>query len=200
MDGGRIKCSYMDEKELIRRSQAGDGEAFGVLVDRYKGKVFSLAYGFTRDRAVADDLAQEVFIKAYCSLPKFKAESGFGTWLYRIAVNHARDFLRKDRRHQKEISMDAVGEAILSVESQSLEEKQDEEERRKTVQAALARLPEKYRVILTLRDIEGLSYEEISRILKLSPGTVDSRLHRARRKLREKLMGRLGRPGGENGL
>lgn len=190
----------MDEKELIQQSQAGDGQAFGVLIERYKGKVFSLAYGFSRDRATADDLAQEVFIKAYYSLPKFKAESGFGTWLYRIAVNHAKDFLRKDKRRQKEISIEAAGEPILAAESRSPEEKHDEEGRRKTVQAALAGLPEKYRVILTLRDIEGLSYEEISGILKLSPGTVDSRLHRARRKLRAKLTGRLGRQGGENGL
>jgi len=190
----------MDEKELIRRSQAGDGEAFGVLAERYKGKVFSLAYGFTRDRAAADDLAQEVLIKAYFSLPKFKAESGFGTWLYRIAVNHAKDFLRKNKRRQKEVSIEEVGEPALTAENESPEEKRVEEGRREIVQAALARLPEKYRVILTLRDIDGLSYEDISGILKLSAGTVDSRLHRARRKLREKLAGRLIRQGGEHGL
>jgi RNA polymerase sigma-70 factor (ECF subfamily) len=190
----------MDEKELIRRSQAGDGEAFGVLAERYKGKVFSLAYGFTRDRASADDLAQEVLIKAYFSLPKFKAKSEFGTWLYRISVNHAKDFLRKNKRRQKEISIEDVGEPALTAENKSLEEKRVEEGRREIVRAALACLPEKYRVILTLRDIDGLSYEDISGILKLSPGTVDSRLHRARRKLREKLAGRLIRQGGEHGL
>jgi len=190
----------MDEKELIRRSQAGDGEAFGVLTERYKGKVFSLAYGFTRDRASADDLAQEVLIKAYFSLPKFKAKSEFGTWLYRISVNQAKDFLRKNKRRQKEISIEDVGEPALTAENKSLEEKRVEEGRREIVRAALARLPEKYRVILTLRDIDGLSYEDISGILKLSPGTVDSRLHRARQKLREKLAGRLIRQGGEHGL
>jgi RNA polymerase sigma-70 factor (ECF subfamily) len=190
----------MDEKELIRRSQAGDGEAFGVLVERYKGKVFSLAYGFTRDRTIADDLAQEVFIKAYVSLTRFQARSEFGTWLYRIAVNHAKDFLRKNKSRRKEISIEDVGEQTLTAENKSPEEIRVEEGRRQIVQAALARLPEKYRVILTLRDIDGLSYEDISRILKLSLGTVDSRLHRARRKLREKLTGRLGRQGGEHGL
>jgi len=190
----------MDEKELIRRSQAGDGEAFGVLAERYKGKVFSLVYGFTRDRTVADDLAQEVFIKAYFSLPKFKAESGFGTWLYRIAVNHSKDFLRKSKGRQREVSLEDVGEQTLTAENRSPEETRVEEERRRIIQDALARLPERHRVILTLRDIEGLSYDEISGILKLSPGTVDSRLHRARRKLRDKLSGRLGRQGGEYGL
>ena len=186
----------MDEKELIRRTQAGDGEAFGVLVERYKGKVFSLAYGFTRDRTIADDLAQEVLIKAYFSLPKFKAKSEFGTWLYRIAVNHARDFLRKNKQRLKEIPLQEAGDRGLASADLGPEEERLREGQRKIVQAALARLSEKYRTILTLRDIDGLSYQDISGILKLSPGTVDSRLHRARRQLREKLTGRLGRQGG----
>jgi len=190
----------MDEKELIRRSQAGDGEAFGVLVERYKGKVFSLAYGFTRDRVAADDLAQEVFIKAYVSQSKFQAKSEFGTWLYRVAVNHIKDYLRKNKRRMKGIPLEKAGDRALASSDLGPDEQRLREGEREIVQAALARLPEKYRVILTLRDIDGLSYEDISGILKLSPGTVDSRLHRARRKLREKLTGRLGRQGGEYGL
>lgn len=190
----------MDEKELIGRSQAGDGEAFGVLIERYKGKVFSLAYGFTRDRTAADDLAQEVFIKAYFSLPKFKARSEFGTWLYRIAVNHAKDYLRKNRNRMRDVSIEEVGEQRLASADKSLEDVRSEEERRALVLAALERLPEKYRVILTLRDIEEMSYEDISRILDLSPGTVDSRLHRARQKLRQRLTLALNLQGGDNGL
>ena len=190
----------MDEKELIRRSQAGDGEAFGVLVERYKGKVFSLAYGFAQDRAAADDLAQEVFIKVYLSLTKFQSKSEFGTWLYRVAVNHIKDYLRKNKRRMKEIPLDEAGDRVLASSDPGPEEEGLREGQRKIVQAALAGLPEKYKVILTLRDIDGLSYEDISGILKLSPGTVDSRLHRARRKLREKLTGRLIRQGGEHGL
>jgi len=93
-----------------------------------------------------------------------------------------------------------VGEQPLTAENRNPEETRVEEGRRRIIQEALARLPEKHRVVLTLRDIEGLSYEEISGILKLSPGTVDSRLHRARRKLRDKLAGRLGRQGGEYDL
>jgi RNA polymerase sigma-70 factor (ECF subfamily) len=166
------------------------------LVERYKGKVFSLAYGFTRDRTIADDLAQEVLIKAYFSLPKFKAKSEFGTWLYRIAVNHARDFLRKNKQRLKEIPLQEAGDRVLASADLGPEEERLREGQRKIVQAALARLSEKYRTILTLRDIDGLSYQDISGILKLSPGTVDSRLHRARRQLREKLTGRLGRQGG----
>jgi RNA polymerase sigma-70 factor (ECF subfamily) len=190
----------MDEKELIRRSQTGDGEAFGVLIERYKGKVFSLAYGFTRDRAAADDLAQDVFIKAYFSLPKFKSQSEFGTWLYRIAVNHAKDYLRKNRTRMRDLSIEDVGEQRLAAADKSQEDIRSEEERRTLVLAALERLPEKYRVILTLRDIEGMSYEDISRILGLSPGTVDSRLHRARQKLRQRLTSTINWQGGNNGL
>jgi RNA polymerase sigma-70 factor (ECF subfamily) len=190
----------MDERELILRSQDGDGEAFGVLVERYKGKVFSLAYGFTRDRAAADDLAQEVFIKAYFSLPRFRARSEFGTWLYRIAVNHAKDYMRKNRSRLRDISLEDVGEQRLASAEKSQDDVRDEEERRALVLSALERLPEKYRVILTLRDIEGMSYEDISRILDLSPGTVDSRLHRARQKLRQRLTSTINLPGGDNGL
>ncbi len=190
----------MEEKELIRRSQGGDGEAFGVLIERYKGKVFSLAYGFTRDRAAADDLAQEVFIKAYFSLPRFKARSEFGTWLYRVAVNHAKDYLRKNRSRSRDVSIDDVGESRLAAAGESQDDVRAEEERRGLVLAALERLPEKYRIILTLRDIEGMSYEEISRILGLSPGTVDSRLHRARQKLRQKLEPVMNLQGGDNGV
>jgi RNA polymerase sigma-70 factor (ECF subfamily) len=190
----------MDEKELIRQSQERDGEAFGVLIERYKGKVFSLAYGFTRDRAAADDLAQEVFIKAYFSLPRFKAKSEFGTWLYRIAVNHAKDYLRKNRSRLRDVSIEDVGEQRLAAADKSQEDIQSEEERRALVLKVLERLPEKYRTILTLRDIEGMSYEDISRILGLSPGTVDSRLHRARQKLRQRLISSLNLQGGDNGL
>ncbi len=190
----------MEEKELIRRSQSGDGDAFGVLIERYKGKVFSLAYGFTRDRAAADDLAQEIFIKAYFSLPRFKARSEFGTWLYRIAVNHAKDHLRKIRSRSRDVSIEDIGEQRLAPVDKSQEDVQTTEERRALVLAALERLPDKYQIILTLRDIEGMSYEDISRILDLSPGTVDSRLHRARQKLRQRLTSSLNLPGGDNGL
>ena len=191
----------MDEKELIRLSQEGNGEAFGLLVERYKAKVFNLASSWTQDRTAADDLAQEIFIKAYFSLPKFRSKSEFGTWLYRVAVNHIKDYLRKNKARLKEIPLEEAGEKVLSTENAGRrQEEQAEERRRALVQAALRRLPEKHRIILTLRDIQGLSYEEISRILGLSPGTVDSRLFRARQKLREILAAYAGREGGEYGL
>lgn len=189
----------MEEKELIRRAQRGDGEAFGQLVERYKTKVFSLAYGLTRDRATADDLAQEILIKAYFALPKFKFRSEFGTWLYRVAVNHIKDYLRKTRRRQ-DLPLQNVQEKEAATEDRSYEEERQKEERRALVWGALRRLPQKFMVILTLRDIQGLSYEEIARVLGISLGTVDSRLFRARKMLRERLAENVEGKGGENEL
>ncbi len=185
----------MEEKELIRLAQAGNGEAFGQLVGRYKAKVFGLAYGLTRDRVIADDLAQEIFIKAYFVLPKFEFRSEFGTWLYRVAINHIRDYLRKSKQRRRDVPLENVPEIKMVAENRTREEEKEEERRREMVHRALESLPEKHRVILMLRDIQGLSYEEIGRILGLSPGTVDSRLFRARKKLMAII-----KKGGGNGL
>jgi RNA polymerase sigma-70 factor (ECF subfamily) len=190
----------MEEKELIRLAQRGNGEAFGQLAERYKTKVFSLAYGLTRDRAAADDLAQEILIKAYFVLPKFKFRSEFGTWLFRVAVNHIKDYLRKTKRWRQDLSLHSVPEKEVATDDRSYEEEERKERRRALVWGALRRLPRKYRVILTLRDIQGSSYEEIARLLGISVGTVDSRLFRARKMLRERLTGDIGRKGGEHEL
>jgi RNA polymerase sigma-70 factor (ECF subfamily) len=191
----------MEEKQLVRLAQEGSPAAFEELVAKYQPKVFSMALSFTRNREAADDLAQEVFLKAYLALPRFHGKSEFGTWLYRISINHVRDFLRKKGR-AKEVSLDDVPEVSVSDREQAekAERERETEARRTLVQTFVQALPEKYRVILTLRDIQGLAYEEISRILKLSPGTVDSRLHRARRMLRLKLAPYLTAEGGANEL
>jgi len=189
----------MEENRLVEQSKQGDEEAFGVLVKKYKTKVFNLAYSFTRDRETADDLAQEVFIKVYYALEKFKFKSGFGTWLYRIAVNHLKDHLRKHAK-ERHISLEALGrEPSLSEDEIKKKEKaQEVADRKKLLYQALRSLPEKYQVILSLRDIQGHSYEEIAGILKLSPGTVDSRLHRARKMLRKKIEPFLSQEGGNH--
>jgi RNA polymerase sigma-70 factor (ECF subfamily) len=191
----------MEEKQLVRLAQEGSPAAFEELVTKYQPKVFSMALSFTRNREAADDLAQEVFLKAYLALPRFHGRSEFGTWLYRISVNHIKDYLRKKGR-AKEVSLDDVPEISFSdrerTEKAQLES--ETEARRTLVQRFVQGLPEKYRVIVTLRDIQGLAYEDISRILRLSPGTVDSRLHRARRMLRTKLAPYLTAEGGANEL
>lgn len=170
----------MEEKELVRLSREGSEEAFAELVKIYKIKVFNLAYSLTRDRDVADDLAQEAFIKAYYALPRFQSRSGFGTWLYRIAINHVRDYLRKKSR-MIQISIENIKESSILQEDKTMKEEKEpiEAQRRQLVRQSIRSLPEKHKVILSLRDIQGFSYEEISKILKISAGTVDSRIHRA---------------------
>jgi RNA polymerase sigma-70 factor (ECF subfamily) len=191
----------MEEKQLVRLAQEGSPQAFEELVTKYQSKVFSMALSFTRNREAADDLAQEVFLKAYLALPRFHGRSEFGTWLYRISINHVRDYLRKKSR-AKEIPLDDVREIAFSDKEQTdrAEQEREAEARRTLVQRVVLTLPEKYRVILTLRDIQGLAYEEIAGVLRLSPGTVDSRLHRARRMLRGKLAPYLTGEGGAHEL
>jgi RNA polymerase sigma-70 factor (ECF subfamily) len=187
----------MEEKDLIRLSQEGSQEAFSSLVGKYKRRVFHLALSMTRNREVADDLAQEAFIKAYLALPKFRFQSEFGTWIYRIAINLVKDHLRKTGK-RKEISLEGLSERAAVLEGEDLRREQNEIEarRRNLVHEILQSLPLKHQVILALRDIQGNSYEEIARILNISPGTVDSRLHRARKLLRRKMEPFLIREGG----
>jgi RNA polymerase sigma-70 factor (ECF subfamily) len=187
----------MEERQLVRLAQEGSPAAFEELVTKYQSKVFSMALSFTRNREAADDLAQEVFLKAYLALPRFHGKSEFGTWLYRISINHIKDYLRKKGR-AKEVSLDDVHEIAFSNKEQTerAEQARETEARRTLVQRFVQGLPEKYRVIVTLRDVQGLAYEQISQTLHLSPGTVDSRLHRARKMLRKKLAPYLLREGG----
>lgn len=177
----------MDEKDLVRRSKKGDTEAFGILVKKYKTRIYHLAYSLTHNAQAADDLAQEVFIKAYFALDQFREKSEFGTWIYRIAVNHCRDFLRK-RNRLIQIPFENISGKISARDDTFLEEREEEEtKRRQMLHTAIQTLPDKYRVILSLRDIQDFPYGEIAKILDISPGTVDSRLHRARKMLRKKL-------------
>lgn len=187
----------MKERELVELSKKGDAEAFAALVNKYRGKVYSLAFGLTQNREIADDLAQEAFIKAYFGLPKFKFRSEFGTWLYRITINLIKDYLRKKERMRK-FSTDKIrGNPFLQEDEAKRREKETiEEERRKFLHKFIRTLPEKYQIILSLRDLRGFSYQEIAKILKISPGTVDSRLHRARKMLRKKIEPFLRQKGG----
>jgi RNA polymerase sigma-70 factor (ECF subfamily) len=176
----------MDEKEFVRLSRQGDKESFGLLVKMYERKVHNLAFQFTRNEAVSDDLTQEIFIKAYFALPKFRGQSEFGTWLYRIGMNHIKDYLRKPPR---ELPLYVVPEDRVDPLrfSEAEQDAREFERRRAMVRDCLEALPPKHRIIITLRDIQGMSYEEIARTLKISQGTVDSRLFRARQLLRKRV-------------
>jgi RNA polymerase sigma-70 factor (ECF subfamily) len=189
----------MEEKELVQQSKEGNEEAFASLVKKYKTKIFNLAWSLTRDRETADDLAQEAFIKAYIALPKFQFKSGFGTWLYRITVNHVNDYLRKKSKMSKML-FEKMKETthFQEDEMKKIEKEQIGEQRKILVRECLKTMPEKYQVIISLRDIQGFTYEEITKILKISPGTVDSRLHRARKMLRQKLAPFFSQKGGNH--
>ncbi len=176
------------ELQLIRRVQAGETEAFEDLVRSHEKTVYNLALRMTGDPQDAEDMAQEAFLKAYRSLGEFRGESKFSVWLYRIVSNVCLDHLRRQSRRPT-VSLtaeDEEGEQTqwdVPDESLSPERLLEQKLMREAVQKGLNALPEEQRQILLLREIRGLSYEEIGRILDLEPGTVKSRIFRARKRL-----------------
>jgi RNA polymerase sigma-70 factor (ECF subfamily) len=173
---------------VVRAVLAGDVDAFEILVNRYKEKVYNLIWGMVRDPGHAEDLVQDVFIKAFRKLADFEQKSRFYTWVYRIAVNRTLDFLKgKDRARASSL------EELPQVEPTAAPAETDpagpllEREFVEQMERALAGIPLKFREILVLREVQGLSYEEIAEVLGCSKGTVESRLFRARARLKEKL-------------
>ena len=173
-----------DDRELVRRIRDGDAEALRAIVERYQDRIFSLVYGIVRDRHEVEDVAQEVFLKVYTRIQAFDERSKFYTWLYRVAANAAKDHVKK-RSRRPVVALDEddvvpstgdnpVGHAVAA-------------ETRRLVREAITALPLRYREVLTLRELEGLSYNEIASVLQISIGTVESRLHRARAKLKRRL-------------
>ena len=181
------------DQELVGASRHGDKGAFRELVEHYQRKVVSVALGMVHNRDDAMEIAQETFIKAFENLDKFKGESSFYTWLYRIVVNRAIDFQRRERRHPTIGLEDWAGESqryeeILKEERPS--DPYDATESREVgarVTEAINELTPDHKAVILLREVEGLSYEEISRVMQCSKGTVMSRLHYARKKLQERL-------------
>lgn len=179
------------EKTWVERAQSGDQEAFRCLVERYQRRVYAVAYGIVRNHDDAWDIAQESFVKAYRNLGRFQGKSGFYTWIYRITYNLCIDSMRsKGRRSFVEIDSNRMLEAAVAEEAPRQTHPSrvaDQKELGKIIQTALGQLSEKHRAIIVLREIEELSYEEIADVLKVSKGTVMSRLFHARRKLQELL-------------
>jgi RNA polymerase sigma-70 factor (ECF subfamily) len=182
--------------ELVRACRHGDKEAFRELVERYQRRVVSVALGMVHNRDDALEIAQETFIKAFENLAQFKGESSFYTWLYRIAVNRAIDHQRRVRR-QRTVALDDVagtGEDGERIEGTLKEDRfgdpyQDTQSREigDRVAEAINELTPDHKAVILLREVEGLSYDEISRVMQCSKGTVMSRLHYARKKLQKKL-------------
>lgn len=180
-----------EDRDVVRRVQAGETEAFEVLVEKYNRKTFRLAYGVLRDQEEALDVAQEAFVKAFRSLPKFKGDSAFYTWLFRITMNLALDRRRQRIARARSLGTEDVPPEEWERTAVATDASPDDEaassERRARIARALESLPEHHRSIIILSDIEGLSYREIAEVLAIPMGTVMSRLHNARKRLREVL-------------
>lgn len=186
-----------EERGLVDRARAGETGAFEALVRRYQGWVFTLALRMVGDRAEAEDLAQDVFLKAYRGLRGFKGASRFSTWLYAIASHHCLNHLKARGRRgglpRRGRDNPATGDDLPALvdrlpdgapRADALLERADLV---RIVQAEMAHLTEEHRMVLILRDIQGLSYEEIARTLGVELGTVRSRLHRARMEMKARL-------------
>ena len=185
----------IDDKALVERAARGDGIAFSELVNRHYEKAVRVAFGMRKDRFDAEDVAQEAFSRVYRKLESFEGQSAFSTWLYRIVVNLSIDALRKRKRQRRadvddELTREALrsdeelwpvfdeSDPMLSVERRELRGRLD---------AAFAELPEIHRAVLLLREVQGLSYEEIAETLQIKKGTVMSRLFHARKAMQVKL-------------
>ena len=175
------------------RVAEGDERAFTELVRRFQGRVINLVSRVLNDREVSDDLAQEVFVRVYVHRRNYRRGSKFSTWLFTIAANLAKNEIRRRVRRKNWFSLDALQEMVndSAIQLADPKEGQDVELQREQLKQAVARaiatVPEKYRVALVLRDLEGFPYEEIGEMLKIPGGTVRSRINRARGILKRKL-------------
>ena len=172
-----------DDKTLAKLAGRGDQNAFALLVERYTGLVYSLALQRVGSQQDAEDIAQTVFFKAWRALPEFRGDSAFSTWVYRMTVNASTDFLRQKGRQEPPLSLDDPDLPQTAHPGPEPFETVRETERREALAQAVHALPEQARTILLLREMDGLSYEEISTALDLPMGTVRSRLARSRRAL-----------------
>jgi RNA polymerase sigma-70 factor (ECF subfamily) len=182
------------DQELIAMALAGDQDSYRVLVDRYSSLVYTVALRIVGDEDDADDVAQETFVRAYRALGRFRGDSKFSSWVYRIAVNRALTHLKRRRRRPMTIELSEAPRAQSEMSSRRVEENPGQlvldEEFRAQVREAVARLPAQYRAAITLFYLEEKSYKEVAGILGVPMGTLKTHLHRARSMLREILEGR----------
>ncbi len=180
------------DQELVERVQSGDKQAFNVLVERYQHKLIKLITRYVHDQSEAMDVAQEAFIKAYRALPKFRGDSSFYTWLYRIGINTAKNHLVSQGRRPPDSDIDASDAERYGIESRLKDHESPEamarrDEVQSVVFGAIEELPEDLRTAITLRELEGLSYEEIAQAMDCPIGTVRSRIFRAREFIENRL-------------
>jgi len=173
------------DKKLVERVQKGDKRAFDLLVLKYQHKIVNLVMRYVRDPELALDISQEAFIKAYRALPRFRGDSAFYTWMYRIAVNTAKNHLAAQRRRPMDVELDLQDPEQFDLHAKLKETDTPEglsisNELKETVERAIAALPEDLRTAIVLRELEGMSYEEIAQTMECPVGTVRSRIFRAR--------------------
>ena len=172
--------------ELVKGAAGGEREAFACLLSRHYDRLYALAWRLTGSSAEAEDLTQDICLALPDKLIRFDGRAAFTTWLYRVAVNAATDWLKK-KRQDRAIQLDDFGAMSLADDADGPDQNVRTKDLRKEVRMAMGELPEKFRTILVLRELEGLQYEEISAVLQISKGTVESRIFRARAKLKIEL-------------
>lgn len=183
----------MNERALVELARAGDEAAFEKLVTLYERKVYATAFRYTANEHDAMDISQEVFIRVFRFIHTFNLESSFSTWIYRITVNVCKDYIRKRASRAElplELTDEESGEYTVEISDSTYDpvELYEQAELRQEIRRAIDDLPDNYKEIVLLRDIGGLSYDEISQTLDIEVGTVKSRLSRAREKLRNFLL------------
>lgn len=180
------------DQDLVLRVQRGDKSAFDLLVIKYQHRIVHLVNRYVKDPSEAQDVAQDSFIKAYRALPDFRGDSAFYTWLYRIAINTAKNYLlaRNRRFMDYELEIDDAEHVENALQLRNLDTPENllmNEQIMKVIQTAIDKLPEEMRIAITLREFEGMSYEEIAEAMDCPIGTVRSRIFRAREAIDEKL-------------
>ena len=174
-----------NDSELVSQVQSGSKKAFDLLVLKYQHRIIKLVMRYVRDRTDAEDVAQEAFLKAYRALPNFRGDSAFYTWMYRIAINTAKNHLVAAGRRPAEVDLENEDGDALDIETLQKDVATPEnllltDEIRETVSKVVAELPDDLRVAITLREAEGMSYDEIAQAMDCPIGTVRSRIFRAR--------------------
>ena len=189
---GQTRTNELLDKELVRKVQQGDKSAYDLLVLKYQHKIILLVNRYVKDPSEAQDVAQEAFIKAYRALGNFRGESAFYTWLYRIAINTAKNYLVSRARRHTESEVDVYeAEQVQNLpQLKGLDTPEQEllnDEIVDAINMAIEKLPEDMRVAIMLREFEGMSYEEIAQTMDCPVGTVRSRIFRAREAIDNKL-------------
>ena len=192
-----IRLSEDLDQDLVKRVQLGDKAAFDLLVIKYQHKIVHLVNRYVKDPSEAQDVAQDTFVKAYKALGDFRGDSAFYTWLYRIAINTAKNYLlSRSRRHSDyEVDMQDAEQMENAPQLKDIETPEHHlmnEQIVTVIKSAIEKLPEEMRIAITLREFEGMSYEEIAEAMDCPIGTVRSRIFRAREAIDEKLTPLLG--------